>query len=442
MQDNLDVDSTTENSVTLLQEVQNVLPEEELPEGQEFADEVPCEEDLQLHEGSIEKEEDEVEEEQANRKDGKEEAAADSEKMDRAGEEVDMEQEDEDTKMVESMDEKEKQESEEHAEKEAYQEEEMLVEDNKEDKYEEEEENESKGQSCTLDDEQDIKLDTSIKIESFHESDQSIDSSATVSVEIVNQPEDLLAPECTEQPSFVVMTSLELSFPKKTSNPPNEDVPEILQEDTSEQHDILEECEDQPTENSQEAHQEEVLCASQQSSTSESETAKESIQEVSLSETDVFDKSPSKDQPSESVRAEPSASQVETRSLPSSPLQREICQADEDTTPENPFGVRLRKTPVFHRYASEGESPTPNTDPMETQKALLLEQPSRKPALSKKPDQVSDGAAKPRRTSGINCTLWPNWLSGFNLSLRMLLMARSQGFKGFIYRIHRTGYKV
>lgn len=417
LDDQLPVENTLSESVTLLQEVENVLQEDDVPEGQDFAEEVTFEEDLQLHEGNIEKEEYEVEEDQDGKKDLKEEVAEDGEKMDCVEEEVCMEEEDEGTKM-ENMDEEEKQESEEDAEKEADQEEEMLVEDNKVVKNElneEDKEEKTKDQSCPLEDEkQETKLDTSITIESFHETDQSVEHSASVSTEVVNQPEDLLAQECTEQPSFVVMASLELSFSKKTSNHPKqtEDVPEILQEDANEQHDILEECEDQSTESlqtderSEEVHQEEVLSESHQSSTSESETAKESSQEVSRSATDdepVFNKFPGRDQSSDSMRAELSVSQVETQSLPSSPLQRERCQSDEDSTPENPFGVRLRKTAVLHRYTSEGESPTPNTEPVDTQKSPFLEQLSRKPAFSKKPDQVADGVVKPKRTSGTNC---------------------------------------
>ncbi|XP_060783343.1 capping protein-inhibiting regulator of actin dynamics isoform X3 [Neoarius graeffei] len=430
LDDQLPVENTRSESITLLQEVENILQEEEVPEGQGFAEEVPFEEDLQLNEGDIEKEEYGVEEDQDGKQDLKEEVAEDGEKMDCVEEEVFMEQEHEGTKMKENIDDEEKQESEEASD----QEEEMLVEDNREVKNElnvEEEENETKDQSCPLkDEEQETKLDTSIPIESFHETNQSVEHSASVSTEVVNQPEDLLAQECTEQPSFVVMTSLELSFSKKTSNHPKEteDVPEILQEDTDEQYDLLEECEDQATETLQideecsedVFYQEDVLPESHQSSTSESETAKESSQEVSCSATDdkpVFNKSPSGDQSSDSMRAELSVSQVETRSLPSSPLQREVCQSDEDTTPENPFGVRLRKTPVLHRYTSEGESPTPNTEPVDTQKSPFFEQLSRKPAFPKKPDQVADGVVKPKRTSdlagksSVESSESPSWIS-------------------------------
>ncbi|XP_058252811.1 capping protein-inhibiting regulator of actin dynamics isoform X2 [Hemibagrus wyckioides] len=436
LDDQLPVENNFSESVTLLQEAENFVQEEEVPEEQEFAEEVQFpEEDLQLHEGSIEKEEYKDEGDQDDRK---EDVAEDEEIMEYAGEEVVVEQEDESTEMEENMDEVEKQESEEDAAKEADQEEEMLIEDNKREIYVEElneeqkdddeeeekvEEEETKDQSCPLEDEeQEIKLDTSINIESFHETEQSIEGSTLASTEVVNQPEDLVVQECTEQPSFVVMTSLELSFPKKTSPQPKETehVPEILQ------HEILEECEDQSTESlqiddeqSEEVHQEEMLSVSHQLSTSESEAAKESIQELSHSMADdepVF-KSPSRDQSSVSMTAEQSASQEETQSLPSSPLQREICQADEDTTPENPFGVRLRKTPVLHRYASEGETPTPNTEPVETPKSPFLEQLSRKPVLPKKPDQVTDGVVKPKRTSdlagkaSVESSESPSWIS-------------------------------
>lgn len=421
LSDQIAVENTLSEPVTLLQEVENVLQKEEW---QEFAEDIPLGEDLQLHEGSVENEEYEVEEDQDNWNDLQEDRAADGEKMECTREEVVMEQEDEDIKMQENLNKKEKQESEEDEEKE---EQEMLVEGKKEDKYgealnaeeeqEDEEENETKTLSCPLEDEeQEIKLDTSDEAESFHESNQSVEDIATESPEVVNQPERCLTPECSEQPSFVVMTSLELSVPKKTSYQliEMEDVPEIVQKDASEQQDILEEHEDQSTESrlqiaekhSEEVHQEEVLSETLQSSSSESEHVKESIWEVQLSETDdepVFSKSPSTDHPSDFMIAEPSASQVEIRSLPSSPLQREMGQADEDTTPENPFGVRLRKTPILHRYASEGESPTPSMEPMETQKSPFLEQLSRKPALAKKSEQVSDGVVKPRRTSGTNC---------------------------------------
>ncbi|KAK3535423.1 hypothetical protein QTP70_016788 [Hemibagrus guttatus] len=434
LDDQLPVENNFSESVTLVQGAENFVQEEEVPEEQGFTEEVQFpEEDLQLHEESIEKDEDEGD--QDDRKDLREEVAEDEDIMEYAGEEVVVEPDDENTEMEENMDEFEKQESEEDAAKEADQEEEMLIEDNKreedveelneeqKDDEEEEEEEETKDQSCPLDDEQEIKLDTSIQIESFHETEQSVEGSTLASTEVVNQPEDLIVQECMEHPSFVVMTSLELSFPKKTSPElkETEHVAEILQ------HEILEECEDQSTESlqiddeqSEEVHQEEVLSVSHQSSTSESEASKESIQELSHSVADdepVFNKFPSRDQSSVSMTAEQSASQEETQSLPSSPLQREICQADEDTTPENPFGVRLRKTPVLHRYASEGETPTPNTEPVETPKSPFLEQLPRKPVLPKKPDQVTDGVVKPKRTSdlagkaSVESSESPSWIS-------------------------------
>lgn len=423
LNDHLLVENAPSGSFTLLQEVENVLQEQEVPVRQEFYEEVPYEEDIQLHEGTVEKEEYEFEENQDNRRDLKEEVAADGEQMECAGEEVVREQEDEETKMEEYLDEEETQESEEDIEKEADRDEEMLFEDSEEDEADEElneeqdgqeEENETKDQTCPLkDNKHEIQLDTIIKTKSLYETDQSVEGSATVSTEVVKHPEEHLAPECTEHPSFVVMTSLELSFPKKTSNRPKEteDDPEIRHDDANEQQDILEECKDESTESLkidddrlEEVHEEEVLSESRQSSSSESD----SIKEVPLSETEsepVFSRSPSRDQASDSMTAEPPASEGETWNLPSTPLQREIWQAEEETTPENPFGVRLRKTPVLHRYASEGESPAPSTEPMETPKSSFLEQLNRKPASAKKNDQVSDGVVKPRRTSGTNCLI-------------------------------------
>ncbi|KAF7707069.1 acrosomal protein KIAA1210 isoform X3 [Silurus meridionalis] len=426
----LPVKNTLSESVTLLQEVESVLKEEKLPEGQETSEEVGFEEDLQVHEGSIEKYESDEDQDVI-----KEKVAEHGEKIDFAGEQVALEQKDENMKPEENMDEDEMQESEEEAENEGNQEDEMLVEDNKEikdgDELHGEEENEKEcqiiDQTCPIEDmEPEIKLDTSIKIERSHETGQSVTGSSLVPTEVVNQPEDLLVQEFTEQPSFVVMTCLELSVPKKTSN---QDVPEILQEDAREPHDVMEECEDQHTESlqiedehSEEVHQEEVLSVSHQSSSAESEAAKEFVQEVTLSVTDdsdepVFNKWPSRDQSSDSIRAEPSANQEETQSLSSSMLQKEICTADEDTTPENPFGVRLRKTPVLHRYASEGESQTPSTEPMDTPKSPFLDQLSRKPAYPKKPDQVTEGVVKPKRTSdlpgkaSVESSEPPSWIS-------------------------------
>ncbi|KAK2838998.1 hypothetical protein Q7C36_013812 [Tachysurus vachellii] len=418
LDDQLPVENTLSESVTLLQEAEYVVQEEEVPEEQEFAEEVHFDEDLRLHEGSIEKEEYEIEEDQDNGKDLKEEVPEDQEITTCAVEEAVMEQEDGDTEMEENMDEEEKQENEEEATKEADQEEEILIEDNKSEKDveelneeekddddDEDNDDKTKYQSYPLEEEeQEIKLDAGIEIESFHENDE---GSILASTEVVNQPEDLIAQTCIEQPPFVVMTSLELSFPKKTSPQPKETehVLEILQ------HDNLEQCEDQSTESLQiddehfeDVDQGEVLSGSHQSSTSESAVAKESIQELSYSVADdepVFNKSLRGDQSSVSMTAEQSASQEETPSLPSSPLQREISQADQDTTPENPFGVRLRKTPVLHRYGSEGETPTPNTEHVETPKSPFLEQLSRKPILPKKPDQVADGVGKPKRSSDL-----------------------------------------
>ncbi|TSV81474.1 hypothetical protein Baya_13304 [Bagarius yarrelli] len=416
-EDQVPVEDTLFESVTFPQEAENSEQEKEVLEEQEMAEDIPFEEDLHVLGGGIEMEMYEVEKDEHDGRDLTEEIAEDSEIMDCTGEEVDMEQEDDETKIEESLDEKEEQEGDEDAEENANQEEELQVGDDKDGKdinEEVEEKDETKSpETCPLDDEaQEIELDTSFQIESFYES---VEGSTSVSAEVVNHPEDLIAQECTEQPSFVVMTSLELSFPRKTSpqSKETEDVSKVLQKVNDEQHDSLEKCEDQPTEclqideeHSESVHHEDMLTESDQTSTAEYESAKESLQEISQCAADedpVFNKFPGRDLSSVSMTAEQSASQGETRSLPSSPLspfQKEICQADEDTTPENPFGVRLRKTPILHRYASEGDSPT-STEPAETQKSPFLEQLSRKPGLTKKPDQGAEGVVKPKKSSDL-----------------------------------------
>lgn len=431
LEDRVPVEDTLFESVTFLREAEIFEQEEEVPEEQELAEDVPFEEDLHVFVGGIEMEVYKVEEDQHDGKDLTEEIAEDSEIINCAGEDVVMEQEDEDTKTEESLEEEEDQESDKDAEEEPDQEEEMLVGDDKECKDMNEEEAEddetiSQESSPLEDEEQEIELDTSIIIESFHEIGESVEGDTSGSTEVVNPPEDLIAQECTEQPSFVVMTSLELSFPKKTSPQETEDVPEILQEDNDEQHDSLEKGEDQPTESLQidEEHSEDVLhedVLTHQTSTSESEAANESLQEISQCAADedpVFNKSPSRDQSSVSITAEQPAGQGETlQSSPLSPFQKEICQADEDATPENPFGVRLRKTPVLHRYASEGDSPSPGTEPVETQKPPFLEQLPRKPVLTKKPDQGADGVVKAKKNSdpvgkeSVEISQSPSWIS-------------------------------
>lgn len=76
-----------------------------------------------------------------------------------------------------------------------------------------------------------------------------------------------------------------------------------------------------------------------------------------------------------------------SQSSPSLPMQRE-------TSPENPFGVRLRKTPVLHHYGLDGESSSG------AQETPDKDQNARKPVLPKKPDLIVDAVMSARKIPG------------------------------------------
>eukprot|EP00063_Salmo_salar_P093379 XP_014068214.1 PREDICTED: uncharacterized protein KIAA1211-like isoform X5 [Salmo salar] len=80
--------------------------------------------------------------------------------------------------------------------------------------------------------------------------------------------------------------------------------------------------------------------------------------------------------------------------------------AQEEETPENLFGVRLRKTSVgMLRLGSESETPPASPAhslPIEPQRASFTEpQPNSKPALPRKPSEL-DGMVKPKRTPDLS----------------------------------------
>ncbi|XP_031652991.1 uncharacterized protein KIAA1211-like isoform X1 [Oncorhynchus kisutch] len=80
--------------------------------------------------------------------------------------------------------------------------------------------------------------------------------------------------------------------------------------------------------------------------------------------------------------------------------------AQEEGTPENPFGVRLRKTSVgMLRLGSESETPPSSPAhslPIEPQRSSLTEpQPQSKSALLRKPSEL-DGIVKPKRTPDLS----------------------------------------
>ncbi|KAI3352004.1 hypothetical protein L3Q82_020826 [Scortum barcoo] len=80
--------------------------------------------------------------------------------------------------------------------------------------------------------------------------------------------------------------------------------------------------------------------------------------------------------------------------------------------PDNPFGVRLRKTAVLHRFSSEEETAEPPSEPPAQPTSCKVDSPqpisakpsishpvSNKPALPKKPDVHGDSGGKNKRIS-------------------------------------------
>ncbi|XP_024863178.1 histone-lysine N-methyltransferase SETD1B isoform X4 [Kryptolebias marmoratus] len=86
--------------------------------------------------------------------------------------------------------------------------------------------------------------------------------------------------------------------------------------------------------------------------------------------------------------------------------------------PENPFGVRLRKTSALLRFSSEEEvaespveSPTFSPQPVGT-KPSVCPPPSYKPAVPRKPEALGDAGGKPRRSSELAAgSDPPSWIS-------------------------------
>ncbi|XP_016096677.1 uncharacterized protein KIAA1211-like isoform X4 [Sinocyclocheilus grahami] len=113
-----------------------------------------------------------------------------------------------------------------------------------------------------------------------------------------------------------------------------------------------------------------------------------------------------------------SAVPPETNASDESP-QTETPHAQEETTLETPFGVRLRKTPVLHRYGLDGESPwsPAQTESSGAQETLDHDQSGRKPIPPKKPDLLVDTVMSARKipdTGGrisVGSTESPSWIS-------------------------------
>ncbi|XP_043113866.1 CRACD-like protein [Puntigrus tetrazona] len=121
--------------------------------------------------------------------------------------------------------------------------------------------------------------------------------------------------------------------------------------------------------------------------------AQEQAQTVSLvlPETTASDEPPQTTElitPVKEERPKPARAQ----SSPTLHVQKEL---HEEAAPENPFGVRLRKTPVLHRYGLDGEPL--RTESSGAQETPDQEQSGKKPVLPKKPDLLTDTVMSARK---------------------------------------------
>uniref|UniRef100_A0A8B9JET0 Zgc:66433 n=1 Tax=Astyanax mexicanus TaxID=7994 RepID=A0A8B9JET0_ASTMX len=418
------------------------LEQEEEPEEQELAEEASSEENQQVPEADMEKEESEDEDDHEEAQDENKCVMEEFEEVDEADEvneegdtrkealeEVVGKQEYMDNNNRDYTDEGEDEENEEDVEKvgaEVEQEEVVVVEENsnqeveedaeiheeeKEELVQEQEENETKDEPSPLEDERELEEATNdcTEVKNIHESEESIEDALVSTGTAEGQPEEVPAQLPVERPSFVVTTSLDLSLPNRDSQ-----IDASKQQQEEEEEDKLEIPQQDDT---SEPHRPRFTIAPAWQRSLSGGSTKEQFQDIIVSESGdepIFKASLSVDQSFDAVKAERPSSPCRTQSVPSLPVQRETGQVNEEATPENPFGVRLRKTAILHRYASEGESadtsPITQTEPAEVHKSpVSLDQHARKPVLPKKPDQLVDGGVKPKRTSGGSEP--PSWIS-------------------------------
>ncbi|XP_062856954.1 acrosomal protein KIAA1210 isoform X2 [Trichomycterus rosablanca] len=397
----LPVQSTLSAMVLLQREVED-LEEASQEDGEQeveaFAKEPSLEEeDVQVYEDEVEPEDYEVKIE--NREDQDDLARRDCETLEDVG---GLEQNIEAKEVEEVIDEEEASRDEEYA----------FEEQEDRDAEELQEQVEPEDQSSPVEHkvQLEIKSEASCNVESHYKSDQVVEDSALESPEDLSQAEDL--PESGDHPSFVVTTMLDLCFPRKTTSAQNQpEEKEDEQEETTEQnHGCEEDSNDNlelSIENEEPQEQTHALVRS---------TSNDALQELDQEESPstpqdepVFKESPSTDESSEM-----STNAVE------SPVQKEKCEPPEEAAPENPFGVRLRKTAALQRYVSGEEGPTPSVqaEPAEVQKAPFGGHLARRTSLPKKPDQPPDGGVKPRRTSdhavgnvAAETSEGPSWIS-------------------------------
>ncbi|XP_057205437.1 capping protein-inhibiting regulator of actin dynamics isoform X2 [Triplophysa rosa] len=89
--------------------------------------------------------------------------------------------------------------------------------------------------------------------------------------------------------------------------------------------------------------------------------------------------------------SKPARTQSSPARIHSSPMRKETLLVEEESTPDNPFGVRLRRTAVIRRYVMDGDSsPTrrslTGSERLEAVETPEVEQHESKPITPKKPD--------------------------------------------------------
>ncbi|XP_071397798.1 capping protein-inhibiting regulator of actin dynamics isoform X2 [Centroberyx affinis] len=145
-----------------------------------------------------------------------------------------------------------------------------------------------------------------------------------------------------------------------------------------------------------------------------------------------------KAEPASSVKAEVvlspgrprSAGSITAKAQTSTAATGEESPVLVEGNPENPFGVRLRKTAVLHRYGSEEENTEPAPEPPAQPTGSKVDPPqpisvkpsisqpiSNKPALPRKPELQGDSGVKTKRTPdpaagrGASGSDSPSWIS-------------------------------
>ncbi|XP_030650180.1 acrosomal protein KIAA1210 isoform X2 [Chanos chanos] len=291
-------------------------------------------------------------------------------------------------------------------------------------------------------------------------SDQASENDGSDVTDAMNQPDDLTLSiiEPNEEPSPQVSTNLEqkslnidLKFPDPAESSEDEadsqqeqpirqqEEPEEHQEDPEQKQDLDGQQKVGPAEKDQEPTSQTDLPGKQLLGLHESHprftiapawqrslsggSVKEQTQVATLTpaeEGPVVNKdTPTETEIFSAIKADRPSSPLCTRT-PSPPLTRENSLVQEEPTPENPFGVRLRKTAVLLRYSSEGETPGATTpaELIERPKAQTPEQHAKKPALPKKPDLHGDNTVKLKRTpepaparAPVESSESPSWIS-------------------------------